>query len=268
MAQNTFKINNSVGLKSKAARQSVPFASFIPNGLQMWRTHFWVNIRHFTKDYSLPLVVTVIVLLLLSTALLARISERATLASLLLGAPSSGQDYGTLLSQDKVNGPTRSDTTDPVAPSASANNTSSSNNSGNASSTPTTTTPGSTPLSGGTAPVPFSAAIAYLRQDNVTLECSSTKIKIGVCSKKYTYGAAIRTQGGPGLVNYNWRSSLTSANEAASYNASSGTVTTALSKQITIACTNPGTYTLQLLVTSPTQNQSETANIVHSCSDI
>ena len=271
MDQKASLSNQETALPAPAKKSNLHLASFIPHGLPRVRVHLSVGLRHFIRDYSLPLIVTIIVVVLLAVAWIARLSERATLAGLLLGAPSSGQDYGTLLSRDKTSAPTRDDTNDPQAATAEQTNSTANTaqiaptqSSGAATSANTAPAPGG----GSTTPLPFSASIASFQQDSVVLECSSAKQNKGSCYKKYTFSANVRSQNGPGSVSYGWRSNLAGTGENGSFSVSSGSSSTTLQKQITIACTTAGSYTMQIVLTSPAPAQSPIISFTHNCNDI
>jgi hypothetical protein len=114
----------------------------------------------------------------------------------------------------------------------------------------------------------FSAAIAFFRQDSGVLECSSQKPRLQTCSKRYTFSGGIRTQNGPGTVKYGWRSNLADTTEDASVSVGSGEVLTTVQKVITLACTAPSSFSLQLVILSPGVTQSPTIQVNHSCLEI
>ncbi len=274
MIHKTLKLNGNINVKAKRAKRELHFANFIPRGLPRLRTHFWVWLRHFVKDYSVPLTATILVMIVLGAALVTRIVERATLVDILLGAPGSGQDYGSLLSRDKTSEPVRGDINEqlpssPITNQPAASNTSTFSTNPGTTNLSTSTSPGTTPPGGGTTtPVPFSSSISFLRQDSVTLECSTSKPNKGSCSKKYTFAAVIRTLGGPGVVSYGWRSNAIGVNEDSSFAAGTGESSTILQKQVTLSCNSAGNYTLQLIMSSPSQAQSAVLGIAHDCKDI
>lgn len=233
-----------------------------------WK-NLYARVRQFTADYKLPLVITAIFLLLATTAALVRISQQSSLVDLLDGVTSTGQGYGTLLSKDKADQPKRN--TDISQPTTEAPVGSPSSFALNPTNPPASSPAPSSPSGTGSVVVPlpvFSSSIAYFQQDSATLECSTPKPKQQTCSKRYVFGAGIRTQNGPGTVNYSWRSNLPSAIETSSASAGSGQALVALQKVITLACNSPSSFNLQLAVLSPSVAQSSVLTVNHNCNEI
>ncbi len=229
--------------------------------------HPYVRVRRFVRDYSLPVTMTAVFLLLIIVASLVRVFQQTSLANLLAGVTTIGQDYGTLFSKDKTDELKKnSDNSLPTAPAPAGTPTSfaiNTNTGGNSSS-------GNTPpTSGGDTPLPlvFGASIAYFQQDSVTLDCTTPKPKRQTCSKRYNFGGGIRTQNGPGSVNYGWRSSTQSAVEDGSISVGGGEILTPMQKSITLACLPASSFSLQLTLSSPTPTQSATINVDHNCNE-
>jgi len=234
--------------------------------------HPFIRARRFVLDYSVPVTVTVVFLLIVAVALVLRTSQRSSLAHLLASVTSAGKEYGTLLSKDKTDELKRNDDVNQPGDSAPAGSaTSFTLNAGNPSSTTNTTASGGSgtgsvsPSPSPTPPPVFSAAIAFFRQDSSELVCTSQNQKLQTCSKRYTYSGGIRTQNGPGTVNYGWRSNLSSATEDASISAGAGEVVTTVQKVITLACTAPSSFSLQLVILSPGFTQSPSLQVNHNC---
>ena len=222
----------------------------------------------FWGDYRLPLVLSAVFVVVVVAAGGIRIYQRGALAKLLTQVSTVGQNYTSLLSNDKTN---------PVI-----------RNNGNALNTPGTGTtqggsfsvaPGSTGTptgSGGSAgsgsssgqTQPFTAAIASFTQGSVTLECSSGQHNKAKCSKRYAFTATVSTQHGPGTVQYGWRSNWQAAIADSSYSAGSGSTQQPLTTSLLIPCLDPGTYNLQFVLTSPAQAQSATLSFTHNCTGI
>lgn len=252
----------------------VHFADFVPHGLPRLWTHSSVNVRHFVHDYSLAVIMTAVFIVLVVGASWLRLSQRASLANLLASASSITQDISSLVSLDKTDAPTRGSVTDDAAPAPSGTSTSFAiNSSGTAQpTTPAPTGGGSTGgggSSGGGTPTPppvFSAAIASFQRVSTTQECSNpNNPKLQNCSIRYTFSAGVNTQNGPGSVSYGWRSNVTGANQDGSYSASSGSSQQTLQKSVLISCLNLGSYSMQFVLLSPTQVQSNTLTINHNC---
>lgn len=261
MPKKMTKLPKIAAIKLHTTRSEVHFANFVPHGLPRIWTHLTVNVRHFSRDYSLPLILTTMFLFLIIIAMFLRVSQRESLADLLAGVTTPGQDYGTLLSKDKTtNLKKNTDTSEPTAqaPAGSPNSF---------AIRSTQTNPITPPSGGGTTPTPppFGVSIAYFRQDSETLECDTPKPKIQTCSKRYVFGAGIRTQNGPGTVNYGWRSNLASVIEDSSISVGSGEILTPVQKVIILDCTNPSSVSLQLAITTPVVTQSAVLNINHNC---
>lgn len=224
--------------------------------------HYAVRLKRFAQDYSLPLVATALLLLLLAVGVYAKDSEHITTATILRTLDSNGADYGTLLSNDK----TSSLTVENDSGSSSVN--SSSVATGTASSfTVNTNTPSGTTSGGSSAPV-FSAVIASFDQGSVTLQCTKSKLKLQWCSKQYAFAAAVSTQNGPGTVDYGWRSTIPSATTNGSISVGSGNVVSTLPKTITLSCTVPMVFTLQFVIQSPDLTQSAIITVNHNCNGI
>ena len=231
------------------------FANFVPSGLPRFWTHFKIVFRHFAKEYSLPLIVTAAFFLLITVAVLLRLSQQSELATLLAGVTGTGQDYGTLLSKDKTDKLNKNnDTNQPTQPPADTSTSFAINTGGSTSAN-------------NSLPV-FEASIAYFRRDSVTLECRTPAHVAQLCSKRYVFGAGIRTRNGPGTIDYGWRSNMQSAVEDASVAAGSGNKLIPLQKTITLACTNATSFSLRLTIFSPTFIQSAVLNTNHNCNDI
>ncbi len=223
------------------------------------------------KEYSLPILVSLVLLLLFGSIYALRASERASLADWFYGIAGGGDGYSTLLSQDKTDEFKKNDVNgEPVAPQNSPGQTSSAASPGSFTVNPSgslTTTGGgtTTPTTPPSVPAPFSASIAYFQQDSESLVCIDQIVNKNRCSKKYVFGAGIRTLNGPGAVSYAWQSNLASASQSGSFSAGGGEVNTPLQKTIEISCRETGNYTLQMVVTSPTQTQSGVLPISHNC---
>ncbi len=246
---------NGAGPNTRKTNTDAQFANFVPSGLPRFWTHSKIGFRHFAKDYSLPIVVTVAFFLLIIVVVLLRFSQRSNLATLLAGVTGTGQDYGTLLSKDKTDEINKNSDTNQPSRGPADTSTSFAINTG-----------GSTSVKNPTAL--FDASIAYFRQDSVTLECKTSAHVAKLCSKRYVFGAGISTQNGPGTVNYGWQSSLQSAIEDASIAAASGNKLIPLQKTITLACTDATSFSLRLTLFTPTFTQSAVLNTNHNCNDI
>lgn len=261
----SLKLHYKTVFKPKRRRPEVHFANFIPSGLPRFWTHFSVGVRHIARDYSVALIATGVVVIVVTGALFIRLSERATLADLLLGRSNTSQGYATLLSKDQADALKRNEANDQTARAPAGNPSSFAINSDGGSST---TPPPSGGSGGTTPPPPFSASIDSFAQGSVNLECSSSKPNKGSCSKRYVFDGGIRTQNGPGTVNYGWRSSLASANQDSSFAAGSGSVLTLVQQQVILACNSSVSFSMQLVITSPSPTQSTTLNIDHNCNEI
>ncbi len=225
--------------------------------------------KQFVHDYNLPIIMTFIFVLLVVGASVLRLSQKSSLADLLVQATTTGSDYGTLLSKDKVDEfKKNNDTNQPAVKSPTnaqtsfAISTTSVSGASGGGSSATGTGTGSTPAS------PFTTSIASFQQDSVALECTNPKPKPQTCSKRYTFKAGVRSQNGPGTVNYSWRSSLASVQENGTISVGGGQVISNLQKVITIQCTNPTSFNLQIVTTSPTASQSSVINVNHNCNEI
>lgn len=229
------------------------------------------RVKIFAREYSLPLVVTVFFFIAAGSVAVLRASERSALLELLPSISVGGQDYASFLSGDKSDEFTKNqdnqDTPQPTAAGRAATPAGSPSSINiNSGSTPAVTNGGGGQTT--TPTTPFSSAISSFQQSSVALECVDGKQNKGSCSKRYTYTAGVRTSGGPGTVSYSWRSNLQSANQDASFAAGSGTIVTALQKQIVLACNNSATYSLQLVINSPSAAQSTSLTLAHNCNDI
>jgi hypothetical protein len=251
------------------------------------------RVRAFEHDYRLPLVATGVFVAVLSALLLVRMHEHSIVAQVLSGTKTSGRDYATLLSQDKVAGLNddqlgTEESSAPATTQKSVNSTSttftSSSSSPTASSTTSTSPSGSTasgssssspevpattpPASGGgtTTPAPpFSASITSFRQEGSgVMTCSGSGSSGNKCSKTYTFTAGIQTANGPGTVNYNWRFSVDGSSNG-SFQAASGAFGTILQKQITLSCSNSTVFTAQMTLSSPAPTQSPVIAVTHVC---
>lgn len=243
--------------------------------------HPYVRLRKFARDYSLPLAMTLVFLAIVSAALFLRVSQRSSLADLLAGVTITGQDYGTLLSGDKAaeikrnndnadptpNAPTRAQA--PLAINTATGTAA--GNTGTAGGNNQANTGGNGSSNGGngsTPSPPFTASITSFQHDSTNLECSTPKPKQQTCSKRYNFSGRIRTQNGPGNVDYGWRSNLQAGTEDGSITAGTGDITTPVQKSLTLACTSPTNFTMQLTIFSPALSQSATLNVVHNCNEI
>lgn len=233
------------------------------------------RVKIFAREYSLPLVVTVLFFVAIGAVAGLRASERSALLELLPSISIGGQDYASFVSGDKADEFTKNqDNADAAqggttvrAPTPAGTASSLSINTGGTPSTGGGTTGGGS-TGGGTVVLPFSSSIASFAQSGGgTLECNGQQV-IPKCSKRYTFDAGVRTSNGPGIVSYSWRSNLSSANQDAGFSVGGGTVVTPLQKQIVIPCKDGGTYTLQLVLNSPTPTQSAVLSLNHSCAGI
>lgn len=267
-----FSFHHGLKLKATSTGLTASTAKLVHRRHKRNQMRPYVRIKLFVHDYSLPLVMTVIFLLLVLFASFVRAAQQSSLADLLAGITDAGKEYGTFISTDKTDDLKKnSDTGQPAAgttagtPSSFAVNP---NAGGGSSPAPAPASPGGGTGTTAPPPAPFTASIAYFRQDSAALECTTPKPKKQTCSKRYVFGAGIRTQNGPGTVNYGWRSNLPSAIEAASMSAGSGEAVTPLSKAITLACTSPSTFTLQLALLLPAQVLSANLSVNHNCNEI
>lgn len=250
-------------IKPQESPQKALFADVKQRGFHRFWTHFNVSVRHFSKDYSLPLLLTSLFVILLIGVSILRIQQRSSLAALLADTTTISSDYGTLNSADRSDKVTASQDTNLPTP-VGAPNSVTFNPSG---TTPTSQVP-TTPAEEGTAPLVFGASIASFQQIDTKLECSSTKPNKPNCSKRYIFTAGVRTQNGPGNVSYGWSSNFAGANENSSFNAAAGEALQTLQKEIVVACLSPGTYSLRFNIFSPSQAQSSTLNFSHNCDGI
>lgn len=242
------------------------FADFVPRGIPWLWTHAVVNLRHFVKDYSLAVVLTLAFIFLISVASLVRVSQKSSLAELLANATTVSQDYDSLISIDTSEPVQRGD----ISGDPGANRT------------PVGTRTSTTLNSGGTGGIsspnqqnnngsnaapsqPFAASIGAFRQDDVLLECSTQNPNKAHCAKRYVFGASVSTQNGPGTLSYGWRSNFAGANEDGSYTAEAGSSSRTLQKSISIPCLDTGNYSMQFVIISPTQVQSAVLTINHNC---
>lgn len=232
-----------------------------------------IKAKTFVRDYSLPLVITAILVVLVAGVAIARYSERASLADLLPGVSIGGQDYSTLFSKDKAEEFKKNEASGGESgqnTSTSTSGTSAATVALNSGSPGGTSAPGGGTNGGGTpAPTqPFSSSISSFQQSSVALECTSQVPRKNTCSKNYVFNAGVKTFNGPGSVSYSWQSNLGSANENGGFSAGSGDATTTLQKTITLACKNAASHTLKLVINTPTSQQSGTLNINHNCDDV
>lgn len=221
------------------------------------------GIKRFIHDYSFPIIVTVVFLIVATGASLLRASQNSSLTDLLVDVTSRDQAYGTLLSKDKTDELKKNEEIpQPSVGTPTGTSTSFAINTGSATS----------PAPAGTTAASlahvFSASIAGFQQNSATLVCSNPKPKIQTCSKRYEYSGTIRTKNGPGTVRYDWRSNLQSAIEDGSVAAGGGDAQSSVQKVITLACNNPTSFSLQLVLTSPSFTQSAVLNVNHNCNEI
>lgn len=222
----------------------------------------------FWGDYRLPLVLSVAFVGLVACAGGVRIYQREALAKLLTQVATVGQNYTSLLSNDKTNPVIRNNAN--TLNTASAGSTQGGSFSVAPGSTGTQTGTGGTGGSGSSSSQtpPFTAAITSFTQGSVTLECSSGRHNKAKCSKRYAFSALVSAQHGPGTVQYGWRSNWQAAIGDNSYSAASGSTQQTLTTSMLIPCLDPGTYNLQFVLTSPVQVQSPTLSFTHSCAGI
>jgi hypothetical protein len=259
------KPQQSLVIRPQTSPQKALFADVKQIGLHRLWTHYSVGVRHFSKDYSLPIGLTSLLIILLIGISLIRMQQRSSLAALLADTTTVSSDYGTLNSADRSDKVTASEDTNlptPVGTSTSITF----NPSGTTTTNLGTTTP--TNPGGGATPLVFGASIASFQQIDNKLECSSAKPNKPNCSKRYVFTAAVRTQNGPGSVSYGWASNLAAANEESSFSVASGDQLRTLQKEILVACLSPGTYSLRFNIFSPSQAQSTTLNFNHNCDGI
>ncbi len=242
--------------------------------------HPYVRFRRFCRGYNVPVAVSALFLILVTGAALLRVNQQSALAGLLAKVTNAGQDYGTLLSNDKTDELRKNN--DPETPN---NQTAQTGGQARTGLTVTTssgntitagggnTSGGSEPPSsgggGGTLPAPFTASIASFQQSAITLECDNPgKPKPQNCSKRYAFSGSLHTENGPGTVNYGWRSSLAAGTEDGSISAGAGTANTSVQKSFTIHCLSPTNFTMQLTIFSPALTQSNVLNVTHNCNEL
>lgn len=232
--------------------------------------------RPFVREYSLPIAVTFILIILVSGVAGARFLERSSLADLLPGITIGGKDYGSLLSRDKADEFKKNEDNGADARQAGATSSGSSValNSGSTSANTTTGGAGTTGGGGnaggggGTTTPAFSSQVQSLQQSSVTTECGAGVPRKNKCSKRYVFSAGVKTFNGPGSVSYSWQSSLSSANESSGFSAGSGENLTTLQKTIVLDCKTSSSLTLKLAVSSPTSGSSNTLTLNHNCNEI
>jgi hypothetical protein len=232
------------------------------NSLKSSWLHMYIRCRKFVRDYSLPVIVTVAFLFIALGISVLRAAARSSVAGLLANVTTTSEDYARLTSHDNTKQPERSNEPDQASPQTPAGSPSSfAINSGGVTAAPDT--PGGSEV----APA-FAVSIIGFQHTTTEVVCTTPKPKPQTCSKRYVFSATIRTQNGPGTVNYGWRSNLQEAVTESSFAVAGGQTETPLNKEITLACTVPADFGLQLVVTSPTAVQSTTINTNHNCNDM
>lgn len=275
-ATKILRLHRPHALKSRSKKRDVHFANFVPKGLPLIWTHLTVNLRHLARDYTLPLIATIVFLVVLGGASILRLSQQASLADLLVGVTSIKDGYNTLLSKDQADSVKRNETP--------GTNRAAGNQAPADSSSSVTVNPNNTDSStdqpgggsgngtggggGGQNPAPFEASIASFQQDSVTLVCSGAVPNKGSCSKRYIFNGSVQTHNGPGTVDYSWQTSVTGGTENGSFSVGAGSALTNLQKTVTIACNKPGSHTMSLALTSPSSQQSGNVAMSHNCDDL
>lgn len=244
------------------------------------------KIKHFAKDYRVPLLGTGIFVAILLTIILIRTYEKSALADVLPRKTSSTQDYATLLSNDKAdkfnknNVSESSPSTNNNKTQIASNNPSSSNTSSNApSNTFTDTTfnnttvnsseststnpapppasPTSPPPSQTPPPPPFSVSITNMFEDTSQnpRNCSDQ-----VCQETLNFKANLAATNGPGVIQYMWgwylcpssvtncsaSSSPSSGNHPGSISAPTGSSAPQVLQDIMVTCQKGQNYVLNV----------------------
>lgn len=226
--------------------------------------HAYVRGRRFAREYSLPVTMTISLLILIIGISALRASGQTSLADLLAGITTPGEDYGTLLSQDKTDALKKNNDNDKALNPGSDGGSSFTVNPNSGGGSP------STPGGGNEPPVQpvFSASIISFEKEGFTFVCTTPKQKVQTCSKRYVFNAKIGTRNGPGLVSYSWLSNLQSATQQGNISAGAGQTNTELQKIIILKCTEPADFNLRLVIDSPSSVNSATITTSHNCSEL
>lgn len=227
------------------------------------------------KDYRLPMIATTVFAIVVLLMLLFRY-QAATTISEVLSNSTANSNYGSLLSNDGIEGlnsPGRAEenATTPTTNAASNEReesftVSSGNNPTSSPSPPPPPPPGTdpTPPPPPPPPPPFDAKVKQLNLVNSSQSCAGP-IGFGSCSRRYEFKGAVETYNGPGLVKYGWDSNFPEANSDGEFNAGPGQGLTTLNKVINIPCGHTSRIVLRLRIDEPNQH-SKSIEFDHSCS--
>lgn len=261
--------------------------------------------KRAARGYKIPLIATTVFVAIILTLGVVRQFQKTSLLTLISRATNGGESYSTLLSIDESEEFTQDDTTEPerndsgtiVSRGDSAQTTSTpftfseettSSSSGSSSSGSSGSGSGSSGGGGSSGsgsgsgssgggdsggddmpPPPFSASIASFAQGSTTLQCNNpSKPKLGTCSKVYSFAARISTNNGPGTVSYSWQSSQSSGSGGGSLSAGEGSAITSVSRDITLPCNKPDSFTIQFTISSPSVQNSNIISVNHNCSGL
>ena len=222
-------------------------------------------IKHFFKDYRLPLETTFLFILIVVIMLSMRTFDRIALANVLGGKTGSNADYGALLSKDQTEGPTKKEINTPESVKVAEKSTSNTSAQFTVSpSPPSNVAP--VPGSPSEPAPPFSAEVTGLVLENSTIECDVGTLGIQDCSKRYFFRANIRAIGGPGSIHFAWLSNVSASATNGEFIVGSGETFTPLRNEVSLSCSKPELFDIQLTLSEPTIDKSNIIEQNHDCS--
>lgn len=211
------------------------------------------NIKIFSKNYTLPIAVTSVFVLLTSALIVDHVVQLSSLPSRLLESSPPRQSDTRLISRDEAARiQSHSDTllTPPEVPSPSD------------SSSPASS-PGSA-ASGASSSPSFGAAVTSIRYRGSSDRPGAAPSN---CSRDHVFEAVIRTANGPGVVRYHWERSDGGSSSSETLRAAGGRNHYSITHSWTITTFVAERYDgwARLVVTRPNGSLSQRAEFTHRC---
>lgn len=212
------------------------------------------NIKSFSREYTLPLIVTSVFVLLIAVLLLDRQSQLSGLPSTLLESSTPEQSNTRLISKDEaVRIQARGNTLlTPPESSSSAPPSSSASQPG-----------GQPPANGGRDPA-FAAGVSSIRYVGSSAQSGANP---GTCSRNHEFEAVVRADHGPGEIKYHWERSDGDTSPTETLRAGSGRNHYSITHNWTLTTFIAERYDgwARLVVTRPSGSVSQRAEFTHSC---
>lgn len=216
------------------------------------------NIKSFSREYTLPLIVTSVFVLLVAVLLLDRQSQLSGLPSTLLESSSPEQSDTRLISKDEAAKIQAHSDTLLTPPDSASSGTQS-------SSSPSPSASGSQQTENGNSNAPaFTATVDSIRYRGSSEQSGAAP---GNCSRNHEFEAVVRSNNGPGNIKYYWERSDGDTSPVETLRAGSGRNHYSITHSWTLTTFIAERYEgwVRLVITRPSGSLSQRAGFTHRC---